>query len=360
MRILHIAPHYGGGIAPAVVGIIEATNASHLLVEIEKTRDTASLGLLSQLNVIPQSICSLTTKSLGIAQVDFIIYHFWNSHLWSRLADVQAVCLTRSSILLNHQAFAFNNALAANIGTLFDDRLQSGFIRVGLPEDWTLVPTCKSEGNTERVTFMREHKAIYIGTLDYKKISRDFFSIASHFSDANISVDIYGNLLDAVFIQDLERLQNRNIKYKGYALDKIPIFGTATYFLYPLRSSHYGTTENILLEAMAKGVIPLVKRNPVETHILGEDLMTSLDIDFFLPVQDCELFFDLEVRLEISKKVRMRALELTDVNLRESVWKSILNNNRVLKRHNLSELANQIALIAEKFPGSYQSKAGLE
>jgi glycosyltransferase involved in cell wall biosynthesis len=360
MRILHVAPHYGGGIAPAVVGIIEATNASHVLVEIEQTRDSASLDLLSQVRVVPQNMRSLTRRSLGIDQVDFIIFHFWNSHLWSKLAGVEAVCLTRSSILLNHQAFAFNNALAASIGTLFDDRLQSGFIEVGLPEDWTLVPTCKSGGSAERVNFMREHKAIYIGTLDYKKISRDFFSIASQFSDANISVDIYGNLLDAVFTKDLEILQNRKIKYKGYALDKIPIFGTATYFLYPLRSSHYGTTENILLEAMAMGVIPLIKRNPVETHILGEDLVNSLDIDFFLPIQDCELFIDLEVRLEFSKMVRLRALELTDIELRESVWKSILNNNRVLKRCSLSELANQIALIAEKFPAANQPKAGLE
>lgn len=360
MRILHIAPHYGGGIAPAVVGIIEATNASHVLVEIEKTRDSSSLELLSQERVIPQNICSLTIESLGIDQVDFIIFHFWNSHLWSKLAGVEAVCLTRSSILLNHQAFAFNNALATSIGTLFDDRLQSGFIGAELPEDWTLVPTCKSEGNVEKVTFMREHKAIYIGTLDYKKLSRDFFSIASQFSGANISVDIYGNLLNAVFTKDLEILQNQNIKYKGYALDKIPILGTATYFLYPLRSNHYGTTENILLEAMARGVIPLVKRNPVEAHILGEDLVTSLDIDFCLPIQDCELIMNLEVRLEFSKRVRLRALELTDVKLRESVWKSILNNNQVLKRCSLSELANQIALITEKFPGPNQPKAELE
>jgi len=358
MRILHIAPHYGGGIAPAVVGIIEATNASHVLVEIERTRDSASLELLSQVKVLPQNICSLTLENLGLDYADFIIFHFWNSHLWSKLASVKGVCLARGSILLNHQAFAFNNALAASVGKLFDARLQSGFIGDGLPEGWTLVPTCKSVGNVEREAFIREHKAIYIGTLDYKKISRDFFSIASQFSDANISVDIYGNSLDAGFTKDLEILQNRNIKYKGYALDKTPIFGTATYFLYPLRSNHYGTTENTLLEAMARGVIPLVKRNLVEAHILGEDLITSLDIDFCLPIQDCELFIELEVRAEFSKQVRFRALELTDVKLRGSVWESILNNtNRVLKRCSLSELANQITLIAEQFSGPNEPKA---
>ena len=59
MKILHIAPHYGGGIAPAVVGIFEATNATHVLIEIEETQDSVSLKLLKQFNAQPQSISVL-------------------------------------------------------------------------------------------------------------------------------------------------------------------------------------------------------------------------------------------------------------------------------------------------------------
>lgn len=361
MRILHIAPHYGGGIAPAVVGIIEATKASHMLVEIERTRDSVSLELLSQLRILPQNINSLSKGSAEIVQVDFVIFHFWNSNLWSKLASVESLCLTRGSVLLNHQAFAFNTALASSVGNLFDARLQSGFILDGVPEGWTLVPTCKNEEKIESETLIREHKAIYIGTLAYKKISGDFFSIANQFSDANIPVDIYGNLLDTVFTNDLEILQNRSIEYKGYALDKTPIFGKATYFLYPLRANHYGTTENTLLEAMARGVIPLVKRNPVESFILGVDLMTFLDIDCCSPIQKCELFEDLEMRVEISKRVRLRALEVMDVKFRAPVWESILNStNRNFKRYSLSELASQIAQFAQQFPGPNPPKAELD
>lgn len=361
MRILHIAPHYGGGIAPAVVGIIEATKASHMLVEIERTRDSVSLQLLSQLKIFPQSINSLRKGSAEIVQVDFVIFHFWNSNLWSKLASVESLCLTRGLVLLNHQAFAFNNELANSVGNFFDARLQSGFILDGLPEGWTLVPTCKNERRVESETLIREHKAIYIGTLAYKKLSGDFFSIANQFSDANIPVDIYGNLLDAVFTKDLEMLQNRNVKYKGYARDSTPIFAKATYFLYPLRANHYGTTENTLLEAMAQGVIPLVKRNPVESLILGVDLITFLDIDYCLPIQKCELFENLEMRVEISKRVRLRALEVMDVKFRESVWKSILNStNRNLKRCSLSDLASQIAQMAQQFPGPNPPKAELD
>jgi hypothetical protein len=296
--------------------------------------------------------------SVEVVEADFVIFHFWNSPLWSKLASIESVCLTRGSILLNHQAFTFNGTHANYVGDLFDARVQSGFIRDGLPECWTLVPTCKSEKKAKREIFQKKQKAVYIGTLDYKKVSKDFFKITNRLSDANIKVDIYGNLLDDVFAKDLEKSQTRNVKYKGYALEKASILGKSTFFIYPLRSNHYGTTENTLLEAMTEGVIPLVKRNSVETAILGPDLMTSLDIDRCLPPPKCELFEDYEMRFELSNQVRLRALEVIDVKLRESVWESILSNaSRIPKRCSLSEISNQIVLIVEQFSSSNSTKA---
>ena len=40
-------------------------------------------------------------------------------------------------------------------------------------------------------------------------------------------------------------------------------------FFYPLESCHYGTTENVLQEAMALGLVPVVRANPTEVEILG-------------------------------------------------------------------------------------------
>ena len=357
MRILHIAPHYGGGIAPAVIGIIEAIPASHVLVEIEKTRDSASIQLFNELGIFLRSISSLRMEDVGVVAADFVIFHFWDSHLWSQLASVESVCLIRGSILLNHQAFMFNGTNAYYVGELFDACVQSGFIGDGLPQNWALVPTCKSEKNMTRVVLQREQKAVYIGTLDYKKVSKDFFIITNQLSDANIKVDIYGKLLDDIFAKDLRMFQSPNVKYKGYSLEKVPILRKSTFFLYPLRSNHYGTTENALLEAMTEGVIPLVKRNSVETVILGEDLMTSLNIDRCLTKPNYEFFESNKIRSELSNLVRLRALELTNVKLRQCVWEPILSNtSRKSTRCSISELANQIYLIGERFSGTSSTK----
>jgi len=54
----------------------------------------------------------------------------------------------------------------------------------------------------------------------------------------------------------------------GYVDDPTPIFKRLHAFAYPLNPGHYGTGEQVLIEAMAYGAVPVVFSNPPENTIV--------------------------------------------------------------------------------------------
>lgn len=351
MNILHIAPHYGGGIAPAVVGIIENTKALHTLVGVEETRDSASLALFKNLDVVLQDFESIQIRDGVNIESDIILFHFWNSKCWAKLRDSKIIFQAMKTVLLNHQSFSFNAQLAIKVGALFDRRVQSGFSSMGLPKSWSLVPTCQNESSGNYFDVMRETKAIFVGTLDYKKLSRDFISLANTLTLNDIPIEVYGNLDTNEFAEDLMNNKNPSVRYMGYLADKFKVFKNATYFFYPLRPSHYGTTENSLLEAMLEGLIPLVKRNPVERTILGDNLMAILEIEKFMSTFRNTRSNPQLGLPELSHAVRQRALELIDPRTRREFWTEVFTKHLLdRKLLPLSYISNQISLACELYP----------
>ena len=54
----------------------------------------------------------------------------------------------------------------------------------------------------------------------------------------------------------------------GPVADPAPIFRNLHALAYPLSPRHYGTGENVLIEAMAFGAVPVVLANPAERAIV--------------------------------------------------------------------------------------------
>jgi hypothetical protein len=189
-----------------------------------------------------------------------------------------------------------------------------------------------------------------LGTLSFKKVSKDFFDLANQLSSLNIKLDIYGNLVDQSFSKELEKNSNSMVSYRGYIKDKALLQNKYTFFFYPLRPDHYGTTENSLLENMLEGIIPLVKDNLAERAILGANLMRFLNIDSGLSVVHSKELLNAETKLDLSRKVLMRALELTNFKLRESKWKMILNSaNNSERLFGISSIALRLSRPREQF-----------
>jgi len=354
MKVLHITPHYGGGIAPAIVGIFEAINATHILLEIEETQDSVSLSLLQQFNARPQSISVLLDKLKLLENSDVVIFHYgatdpWLN--WLKLMSFEDCFITGRLVLLNHRSMSYNGKQAVFIGEIFQSCIQSGFARQGLPKNWTLIPTCSSKDFAPIPSILRKQKAVHIGTLAYKKVASDFFDLAGKLLGHGIPLAIYGKQIDPTFLRNTQENQSKQLEYCGYAVEKLPILSSCSYFFYPLNTNHYGTTENALLEAMLAGALPLVRDNVTERAILGDDLMAQLNIDVCLQSNRPEIFSNDELRRDLSERVRSRALERISVDFRTTGWNSILSDTSAApKSIELSFIAQRMLYAIKKFP----------
>jgi hypothetical protein len=324
VKILHIAPHFGGGIAPAVVGISEAINATHKLIEIEKTKDATSLKLLNLNKLIPECINRFTDLNEVTNGTDLVIFHYWETGIWSDLIKYNLSISTKSSALLNHQAFSFNGSKIQQIGNLFNFIIQSGYNYDQIPSGWDIVPTCNTKPRVSNHNALRSPNAVYLGTLAYKKVDKNFFKLATKLNDRGITLDIYGKESDSIFFNDMKINQSANLLFQGYTSNSSNVLRNYTYFFYPLRSDHYGTTENSLLEAMSEGLIPLVRNNLTEKKIIGNDLIDILDIEKCLNLKKSPLFDELNFIRNLSTILRSRALSLTSLSIRQAKWELIL------------------------------------
>jgi hypothetical protein len=113
------------------------------------------------------------------------------------------------------------------------------------------------------------------------------------------------------------------IHLRGFTDHLYEVLQNMDVFVYILNPTHYGTTENGLLEAMACGVVPVVLNNPVESSIVknGE---TGIVVDspaaFALAIKRLHDHPQLRQRMSgaASADVRSRfSIDVTERQLRE-------------------------------------------
>jgi hypothetical protein len=80
---------------------------------------------------------------------------------------------------------------------------------------------------------------------------------------------------DILDLQCKQAGRNGLLEFCGYTADVVSELSKINTLAYLLNPTHYGTSENALLEAMAVGIVPIVLDNPAEGHIV-EDKRTGL------------------------------------------------------------------------------------
>ena len=277
-KILHITPHLGGGVGKCVSELIMNCNEhSHIVCLLEKPKNSLFITILKNFGTL--CLIEPTTEELNlvIQKADIVQIEFWNhptliKFLCSRVYNearwivwchISGTYFPKIPSQLPQlvEKFIVTTEASLNLEYLHNKaKSRIDFISSGV------VSIHKNINRTPKKKF----NCAYIGTLSKCKIHSDFVYFLSHIKHLLGSFKFYGDLTDAHFLMnDCEKNNMTHaVEFKGFTNDILTELNDIDILIYLLNPKHYGTAENALLEAMSKGVIPVVLPNPAETNIV--------------------------------------------------------------------------------------------
>lgn len=298
MKILHIAPHLGGGVGRFLTNIAKADSQNqHEFCLLEAPIDAHLLTHISW-----QTFNNIRDRfDKYAAEFDIVQIEFWNHPLLFKFLVEHKIPSCRLIIyahvsgiyapnIIPQVMFDFADTVVLSTPAAkdhFSDHIQKGKCRVihGIG------------GVTQTIGLQKiEHTGInivYIGTASYSKLHPGFIQACRTLlkQSPEIRFIVTSNDDNSHLRVESEKLGISNRFDFFYRTDDIEsILARADLFGYPLRPDHFGTGEQAILEAMGAGVAPVVIGNPAEKSLI-EDGITGVianDIyDYVCAIQYC-------------------------------------------------------------------------
>lgn len=313
IKVLHITPHLGGGVGRVLSSVAVARHQSGSLIQetficLEPLEKRHYVDLLNQ-NDIPVIIATEKQKwDTLLAEADIIQLEWWNHPLmaewmsrqtnlhgrlviWSHTSGLHFPAIPKALVQLPH-AFLFTTPLSHPCAPDQEENLVEVVHSSGGFDDFPLVNRCSSTGPLRHG---------YLGSLNFAKLHPEIREYLKAVDLEDFAVQFFGDpdsnpalVQSAQTGNDSERVVIRQFTQRpDLAFQEMDVL------IYLLNPSHYGTTENAILEAMACGVVPIVLDNPVEGTIVRHGITG-------LVVKDQKEFKDAVEFLQHNPLERMR------------------------------------------------------
>ena len=278
MKILHIAPHLGGGVGRFCSNIYGIDSLhQHVFLLLQKPIDTHLLS-----NIYYELLENIQINlQLYIAEFDIVQIEFWNHPLLLKflidhdLENCRVLLYSHVSgiyapNLIPKQIFDFCDLVILSTPGASKQYLQQIF-----EGKCCVIHGVASTNKFQNLPLEKHDKfnIAYIGTASFtklhsfylescKKIIRDIPNVHFLF----VSNDSNSHLQEAITNDEMERYFSFFTKLQdvGKILSQADLFG------YPLRADHFGTGEQSLIEAMSAGVPPVVLSNPAEMSLVQD------------------------------------------------------------------------------------------
>lgn len=289
MRIVHITPHIGGGVGSVLLGLFESMR----LMSVQN-----SLYCLDYAESNFASITSISKKEDGLFfkpdiqidlvnsldGIDLVLLHYWNHPLLARflsqnqLPKEKLVIWCHNSGLFEPQVLPkyllniSNKVVFTNSCSYAAHNLQD-LISV-FPGRYGVVHSTRNLEDFIGIGSDRSYKKLkrnllYTGTVSGSKMHPESAKIFAALSKQGFLIRVVGGP-DHMRLANAVRSYGGEIEVFGEVKDVLPFFAEADIFIYPLRPDHYGTGEQVILEAMASGLPVIAFDNPAERAILEE------------------------------------------------------------------------------------------
>ena len=287
MRILHIAAHLGGGAGKAISGIAVLGQQMfpdiHRVVLLQAPEKSGYVQVCEE----HQISVELWKDPTVLDWADVIVVSWWNHPTMAQfLHNIPPI--HKPILLWSHVNGCHYPFLNATFAQTFDRVLLTTPYSLE-NRTWTPEERNTISGRAEIVYGMGSFQAVsivpkssfdqgaefvvgYAGTLNYGKLHPEFvqycMAVCERLPNARF---VMAGDRDAALERDIQAagLEDR-FTFPGFVPDVPALIQTFDVFGYLLHPEHYGTTENVLLEAMAAGLPVVVRKQNVEQFIVPE------------------------------------------------------------------------------------------
>lgn len=257
----------------------------HIVISLDKINPIA-IDVLSELNIrfIDNSHNNFDEINSTIEECDVVLLHWWNHPLTSHLLVNHKLPKCRLLLWSHISGFAPPNNFTKKLFKYPDffifttplSYFTPEYVDLSLHEQekvsaiWSTAGVERLDGIGSKELDVDEFNIGYIGSLDFSKIHPNILEICSEINIPNVNF-IFVGPINQYIVDAAKKLRiSDRIRFTGYIsedekwqeLSAFDIFG------YPLAPNHYGTCDQVLQEAMALGVPPVVLNNPMESYMV--------------------------------------------------------------------------------------------
>jgi L-malate glycosyltransferase len=347
IKVLHITAHLGGGVGRILSQLAHyrESQESHLqttIATLEESEQSQYIERIKDTNTALHLSPSKLQLDKLISATDIIQIEWWNHPLMMAWLAEYGSQLTKHLVIWNHVSgchYPLTPPLLLELpdAFLFTAPISELSLTTHVPSGHhhTLFETIHSTGGFDDLTFqINDDHAVpsiytYMGTLNPAKLHPEIIEYIAAIKTDHFKLNFYGSPCLEFPIEQLA-IQNKihdRIVLHGYTSKPQQVLSNTDVFIYLLNPEHYGTTENVLLEAMASGAVPIVCNNPVEASIVTHN----------------------QTGIIINKPSELaEAIEFFKHNPAERIRMAQNAHQEVLKKYSIAHSSTQLDVVYEK------------
>lgn len=283
--ILHITPHLNGGLGQVLLSTIKNANLHnsdfhHKIVVLEPLSEKSKKLFSKYIDCINEFECE-KSLSLEIKKADIIQIEWWNHPLIYKLLFLFNFPPCRIIILchisgfyrpqiINKNIVNFSDIFMAATKATLNNVIFKSYSKAEINKKVKVVTYPPDLERLKNFSFKahEEFNIGYVGTLDYSKLHFNFLSMSSKINIENAKFLIYGDDENNKLATESLKLKKNKFEFRGFQPDIRKAFEELDIFGYPLSDTHFGSGEQVIIEAMYVGLPIVAFDNPAEKIII--------------------------------------------------------------------------------------------
>ncbi len=297
IKVVHITAHLGGGVGKILSSVAIHSKGDyeyeHIIITLEATK-TIQFEEMCKKNWIKVFLAKECDVNNILVNADIVQVDWWHHPLMSQfmmkyLGKISCRLLVWSHVSgcsypnIPYEFVSFPDAFVFTTPYSYENTFWTDQQREQIINKSDVVVS--SGLDFHEIIEKKIHTGFnvgYIGFLSYNKTNPKFVQYCESASDiTNIKFDVVGDLsYGEQLIKDVNnsKLIRDKLLFSGYSLNVLENLSEFDVFGYPLNPNHYGTAENVLLEAMGAGVVPIVLNQCTEKYLV-QNMQTGLVVN---------------------------------------------------------------------------------